>query len=159
MRVKLLVPSLAIVALGVAGCGGGSSGSASQSTKPSPPAKSAGPLHIFRVRLLGGKAERPPGAPRGTGTAVIAFHGSSTVCWRFAHLHGFTRATFAHIHVGATGRSGSVVVALSTGPALHHQGCVPARAALVKAIERHPADYYVNIHSAKYPGGAVRAQL
>jgi hypothetical protein len=116
-------------------------------------------MHIYRVRLSGGKAETPPGAPQGTGTAVIAFHGSSLVCWRFAHLHGFLDATFAHIHSGATGKSGNIVVPLSTSPALHHQGCVPVSAALVKAIERHPANYYVNIHSRQYPGGAVRAQL
>jgi hypothetical protein len=156
MRLKLLVPILAVLVLGVAACGG----SSSSSSKALPPAaKSAGPLRIYRVRLTGGKAETPPGAPQGTGDAVIAFHGSSLVCWRFAHLHGLINATFAHIHIGAKGKSGNIVVPLSTGPALHHQGCVTVSAVLVKAIERHPADYYVNIHSKQYPNGAVRAQL
>jgi hypothetical protein len=157
MRSKLIVLSLAAVVLGVAGCGGASS-SASSSKSSSPSAKTARPARIYRLALTG-KAETPPGAPTGTGAAVIAIHGSSTVCWRFAHLHGFTSATFAHIHLGATGKSGNIVVPLSTGPALHHQGCVAVNPALIRAIERNPHGYYVNIHSTKYPGGAVRAQL
>jgi hypothetical protein len=68
----------------------------------------------------------------------IAIHGSSVVCWRFAHLHGFTNATFAHIHVGAKGKSGNIVVPLSPGPRLHQGGCVPVSATLVKAIEHNP---------------------
>lgn len=56
-------------------------------------------------------------------------------------------ATFAHVHLSAKRKTGNIVVGLSTGPALHHQGCVPVTAVLVKAIESHPANYYVNIHS------------
>lgn len=159
MRSKLLVPSLAVLVLGVAACGSSSSSSVSLSKTLPAAAKSAGSLRIYRVGLTGGKAETPPGAPHGTGAAVIAFHGTSSLCWRFAHLHGFVNATFAHVHIGAKGKSGKIVVPLSTGPALHHQGCVPVSTALAKAIERRPADYYVNIHSAQYPSGAVRAQL
>ena len=156
MRAKLVFPSVLALLLSVAACGGGSS----SSTKPLPPgAKAVGPLHIYRVRLIGGKAETPPGSPQGTGAAVIAFHGSSLVCWRFAHLHGFTNATFAHIHIGAKGKPGNIVVPLSTSPALRHRGCVPVSTTVVKAIELHPAGYYVNVHSKLYPGGAVRAQL
>ena len=158
MRSKLLVPSLAVLMLGVAACGGSSPSSTSVSRAGLPAAKVAGPLRIYGVRLAG-TAETPPGAPNGTGVAIIAFHGSSVVCWRFAHLHGFINATFAHIHIGAKGKSGNIIVPLSTGPALHHQGCVPVSSTLVKAIERHPASYYVNIHSVQYPNGAVRAQL
>ncbi len=162
MRSKLLIPSLALLVLGVAACGSSSSNSASPSsssprTSLSAP-KHAGSIRIYRLKLMG-IAETPPGAPNGVGDAVIAFHGSSVVCWRFAHLHGFTAATFAHIHIGAKGKSGNIVAPLSTAPRLHHHGCVPVSPSLVKAIEHSPNDYYVNIHSAHYPGGAVRAQL
>lgn len=152
MRSRLLVSSLAVLALGVTACGSSSSKTGASA------GKHRGPVHIYRLALAG-RAETPPGAPQGTGAAVIAFHGSSVVCWRFAHLHGFTNATFAHIHVGAKGKAGNIVVPLSTGPRLHHQGCVHLSASLVKAVEQNPGDYYVNIHSTQYPGGAVRAQL
>lgn len=106
-----------------------------------------------------GSAETPRGAPQGTGAAIIAFHGSSGVCWRFAHLHGFADATVAHIHVGKRGHAGKIVVPLSPGARLHHQGCVPVSPAVITAIARDPGGYYVSIQSAKYPSGAVRAQL
>jgi hypothetical protein len=157
MRSKSLALSFAVLVLGATGCGG----SSSPGSGPKPglsAARGTGPIRIYRLALAG-SAETPVGAPSGVGVAVIAFHGSSVVCWRFAHLHGFTNATFAHIHRGPKGRSGNIVVPLSIGPALHHQGCVSVIRALVKAIEHNPRGYYVNIHSAKYPGGAVRAQL
>ncbi len=159
MRSRLLIPSLVLLVLGVTACGTSSPSSAKPSKALPPGANAGGPLHIYRVRLSGGKAETPLGAPQGTGAAIIALHGSSLVCWRFAHLHGFFNATFAQIYTGVKGKSGHIVVPLSPGPALHHQGCVPVNAMLVKAIERHPADYYVNIHSKRYPSGAVRAKL
>jgi len=158
MRLKLLVPLLAVSTLGVAACGGGSSSSAGPSKTGSPSATHGRPARVYRLALAGGN-ETPRGAPKGTGTAVIAIHGRSVVCWRFAHLHGFANATFAHIHIGAKGKSGNIVVPLSTGSRLHHRGCVSVSPALIKAIERRPHSYYVNIHSTAYPGGAVRAQL
>jgi hypothetical protein len=157
MRTKLLVPSLAVLMLGLAACGSGSSSSGTSSASRST-AKRTGPRRIYRVALTGA-GEKPRGAPAGSGAAVIAFHGSSVVCWRFAHLHGFTNATFADIHLGAAGRLGKLIVPLSTGPRLHHQGCVHVATSLTKAIEHSPHKYYVNIHSTQYPGGAVRGQL
>lgn len=158
MRSRLLALSFAVLMLGVTACGSSSSSSASSSKAGASAPTGGGPIRIYRLALLG-TAETPPGAPNGTGVAVIAFHGTSIVCWRFAHLHGFINATVAHIHIGAKGKSGNIVVPLSTGPGLHHQGCVPVSGALVKAIEHNPRGYYVNVHSTKYPGGAVRGQL
>lgn len=117
------------------------------------------PSRTYKLKLAG-KNEVPKGAPSGIGDAVIAIHGKTdAVCWRFSHLHGFTSATFAHIHQGVAGKSGNIVVPLSTGPALKHAGCVKASPALLKRIEANPHVYYVNIHSKKYPAGAVRSQL
>lgn len=135
----------------VSGCGGSSASSTTAKRRHRG-------VHTYRVKLSG-TAETPHGAPRGKGRAVIALHGSSKVCWRFTRLAGFTSATVAHIHRGAPGAAGAVVVPLSTAAKLHHRGCVTAPAAVIKAIEQNPAGYYVNIHSKQYPGGAVRAQL
>jgi CHRD domain len=155
MRSKLLASTSATaVVLAVAACGSSSSTSSSGSGKKHAHA----PIRIYRPKLTG-SAETPPGAPRGGGEAVIALHGSSKVCWRFVRLKGFTGATFAHIHRAPSGKAGNIVVPLSTGTKLHHKGCVSAAGAVIRAIEKDPAGYYVNIHSRKYPGGAVRAQL
>ncbi len=158
IRLQQAVPGLVIVALSIAGCGSGSS--SSRSSAPSSGQSAGGvsaPLRVYRVTLTG-KAENK-GAVSGAGAAVIAIHRHSVVCWRFAHLHGFLGATAAHIDVGPTGKSGRVLIPLSTGPRLHHRGCVQGSATAVNTIERHPAGYYVNIHSIQYPAGAVRGQL
>ncbi len=164
MRSTLMAAGLAALVLGVAACGGSNSSSPSSASSSTlrttglPGTPSGGRILIYRVKLTGG-AETPPGAPRGVGDAIVAFHGSSVVCWRFAHLHGFTHPTFAQIHIGAKGRSGNIVEPLSTGPRLHHQGCATVSANLVRSIKRGPQGYYLNIHSEQYPSGAVRAQL
>ena len=141
---------LASVSIGIAGC------RSTGATTPAP--ASDPPLHLYRVTLTG-RAEIPRGAANGTGYAIIAIHSGSIVCWRFAHLHGFLNASVAQIHAGLRGRSGKILVPLSTGPRLHHRGCVKVGAAAVTAIERAPSDYYVNVHSQRYPSGAVRGQL
>jgi CHRD domain len=160
MRSKVIVPAMGAVALSLAGCGSSGTGKTNRSgvKGSSAYASASPPTRIYRISL-NGKAEVPPGAPTGRSAAIIAFHGDSIVCWRFAHLHGFTSATFAHIHSGSQWQSGHIVVTLSTGPRLHHQGCVTVSPALTKAIWSAPSRYYVNIHSTRYPGGAVRGQL
>ncbi len=39
------------------------------------------------------------------------------------------------------------------------EGCVKVDRALALEILKRPADYYVNVHNAEFPGGAVRGQL
>lgn len=163
MRSRLLIPTFAVLALGLAACGTVSSSSAGGSssrsaTAGSPVVKRAGPIRIYRLRLSGA-TETPPGAPNGTGEAVIALHQGSLVCWRFAHLHGFANARAANIQLGANGKSGTLVAPLSTGPRLHHRGCVHVSPTLITAIEHDPHAYYVGIPSDQYPAGAVRARL
>ena len=141
---------LVISLIGITGCGG--SGSST------PSSASSRPLHLYRVRLTG-RAEIPKGAANGSGYAIIAIHRGSVVCWRFVHLNGFLNATVAQIHVGFNGRAGRVLQPLSTGPTLHHRGCIQTSPTAVTAIERNPSNYYVDVHSQLYPAGAVRGQL
>jgi CHRD domain len=151
----------AALALGLAACGSGGaatkSGSAHASSGTLVVARSR-PTRMYKV-ALSGRAETTGGAPQGRGVAIIAFHGDALVCWRFAHLHGFVDATHAGIHAGRAGRAGSAIVGLSSGPRLHHEGCVSISPTLTRAIWGKPGDYYVSVLSAQHPQGAVRAQL
>jgi hypothetical protein len=67
----------------------------------------------------------------------------------------------AHIHVGAAGAAGPVVLpleltGLETGLVAAGTATDPALAA---AILANPANYYVNVHTTECPGGAIRGQL
>lgn len=110
----------------------------------------------FEAHLLG-KSEVPKGAPSGKGTANITITGTK-VCWKFTGVKGIDKVTASHIHVGKAGTSGNVVVAFFAGP-LKTTGCVAAPAKVVAGIAKNPKGYYVNIHTLKYPAGAIRGQL
>jgi hypothetical protein len=103
-----------------------------------------------------GSAEVPKGAPRGHATAAVTITGTK-VCWRFTNVTGIDKTTAAHIHKGKAGTAGPVVVPF--GAAYKASGCIASTSAVVKGILANPAGYYVNIHTVKYPGGAVRGQL
>jgi hypothetical protein len=108
------------------------------------------------VVALAGKYEVPKGAPTGKGTATITISGTK-VCWAYTSLTGISNETASHIHKGAAGKAGPVVVPL--GGAFKAKGCTTTTAALAKAIAAHPGAYYVNVHTVKYPAGAIRSQL
>jgi hypothetical protein len=68
----------------------------------------------------------------------------------------------SHIHVGAEGVSGDVVVPLDVdGFEGSSEGCIEPMedAAALQAIVDDPAGYYVNLHTDEFQGGAIRGQL
>jgi hypothetical protein len=73
----------------------------------------------------------------------------------FAKLTG--PATAAHIHLGAIGASGNVVVPLCAPCKSPVTGTVTVSAALQKDFTKHLL--YVNVHTAKNPNGEIRGQL
>lgn len=101
------------------------------------------------------------GAPTGAGTANFA-----------VQLSGFpagTPAILAHIHTGAAGVNGGVVVntGLSPGaPIVIADGTAtmtindrPVSQEVATNIMNNPAGFYFNVHTPLNPGGAVRGQL
>ncbi|MGN6798206.1 MAG: CHRD domain-containing protein [Gaiellaceae bacterium] len=102
-----------------------------------------------------GKSETPKGDPDGRGTAEIKITGRK-VCWEIK-VSRVQTIVAAHIHKGGPGVEGPVVVPF--GKVFHSKGCTTTTAAIAAAIQNHPAAYYVNVHNAKYPGGALRGQL
>lgn len=111
---------------------------------------------------LTGAAERPgPGDPDGTGTALIRVTpGLGRVCFTLNVANITLPAAAAHIHIAPPTDPGPVVVTLVPPDASgSSQGCVSTTRALVKAILKNPAGYYVNVHTSDFPNGAVRGQL
>jgi hypothetical protein len=109
---------------------------------------------------LTGATEVPgPGDPDGSGHAWIRVNpGLGQVCYEL-HVTGIEPATGAHIHVGEAGVAGPVVVPLMAPTDGMSSGCAEVSRELAKAIIQDPSGYYVNVHNAVYPAGAVRGQL
>ena len=107
---------------------------------------------------LKGSNETPKGDPDGKGLAVLHLNASKgTVCWSFKGVTGIATPNAAHIHKGKKGVAGPVVVPF--GASYKASGCTKASKSTIDAIESNPNAYYVNIHNAKYPAGALRGQL
>jgi len=110
---------------------------------------------------LTGAAEAPtPGDPDGTGTATLTFNpGQSQICYELK-VSGIDAASAAHIHVGAAGKAGDVAVPLETPNAEGtSKACATVDREVLSQMMDNPSGYYVNVHNAKYPNGALRGQL
>jgi hypothetical protein len=108
----------------------------------------------LKATLTGG-VEVPKGSPNGKGSAEVYLTGTK-VCWEFKYS-GIDAPTASHIHKAPAHKAGPVVIPFGT--AFKKEGCTTTTPALAKAIVANPGAYYVNIHTAKYPAGALRGQL
>ena len=106
---------------------------------------------------LSGKSELPKAAAKGKGTVKITITGTK-VCWKFTGIGGIDKPLVSHIHKGTSTVSGPPVV-VPLGGKFSATGCIAAPAATAQAIAKNPKGYYVNVHTAKYPNGAIRGQL
>lgn len=117
--------------------------------------------------------EVPPANSSAFGSAFVAFDPiNNTIAWD-ARAHGIANPTLSHIHRGAAGVNGPVIINFATSagqiPGGRTVGAGPI--ALFQSGNLQPADlanlanpatasgYYVNIHSSAFPGGEVRGQL
>lgn len=109
---------------------------------------------------LTGAAEAPdPGDPDGSGTARVWVNaGQAEVCYLYT-VTGVAPLLAAHIHFAPAGVAGGVVVPLPPTSATGGSGCVDADRDLLIKILTDPSGYYVNVHNADFPAGALRGQL
>ncbi|MDQ1039026.1 hypothetical protein QFZ75_005442 [Streptomyces sp. V3I8] len=76
---------------------------------------------------------------------------------------GTATPTLAHLHQGGRGVNGDVKIPFFTEKlkdgSSHVYGTVKVRdAALLRDIKAHPENFYFNLHTGEFPGGAVRGQ-
>jgi CHRD domain len=108
------------------------------------------------VTLLGAQ-EVPPvtTTARGSGTIRIGDDGAISGSITTSGIMG----TAAHVHSGAAGKNGPVIVPLTKGTdgswtVANDAKLTPDQLNLFKA-----GDLYVNVHSAAHPDGEIRGQL
>jgi hypothetical protein len=112
----------------------------------------------FLASMSGANEVPTPGDPDGTGAASVTIDpttGEICVDLRVANI---ATPTMAHIHRGAPGVPGPVVVPL-TPPNPYSAECVTATPTLAAEIAANPAGFYVNVHNAEFPNGAIRGNL
>jgi hypothetical protein len=106
---------------------------------------------------LSGSNEVPPVTTSASGSGTVTIKPDGSVS---AHITvtGMT-ATASHIHEGAAGANGPVVVPFTKSA--DNVFDAPAGAKLTEAqmASYKAGKLYVNVHSAANPGGEVRAQL
>ena len=123
------------------------------------------------VTALTGQAELDGGALSadmdGTGTAqVFVNHGQRRVCWNLTNLANLDTLVAAHIHQAPSNASGPIRISFfHFGQPIDLEGCTEGTAlhpfdrARLKDVIQNPQNYYVNIHTSAFTGGAIRGQL
>lgn len=116
----------------------------------------------FTTSLSGAEEVPGLGDPNGKGWASLDVYDAGLVCYTLK-VQAVETPTAAHIHEAPAGMAGPVVVDLridlaeSRGNRLSY--CVNAPEDVAADIRANPSDYYVNVHNATYPAGAIRGQL
>ena len=114
---------------------------------------------------LSGSNQAPPVTTKGSGTVEGNYDAKTKVItlnlkWSLGNPGDTT--TMGHIHKGATGISGPVVIPFADLPsgATDQQFTFTSEPLTAgQETELKAGDYYVNIHSNTDPGGELRAQL
>jgi hypothetical protein len=111
-------------------------------------------IHVFEVPLNGAQEAPGPGDPDGTGLATLLFDDvANSVTWDIT-VANIEPITLDHIHFAPAGAPGPVVIdfggTLIGGPIVDPD---------VANVLLDPTQYYVNVHNADFPAGAVRGQL
>lgn len=106
--------------------------------------------------VLSGANETTPGDPDGAGAATVTVDVlAQEVCVDAAALN-LEPIVADHIHEGAAGANGPVVI--DFGGTLSDCVDVPD-AALLGRLVANPAGFYFNIHTQSFPAGAIRGNL
>ena len=106
---------------------------------------------------LTGAQEVPPNTSTAVGTASIKVDADGNVSGSVSAPT--LQARTAHIHIGAPGMNGPILISLSSGdPGTF---TVPEGAKLTpdQMTAYKAGNLYVNVHTAEHPGGEIRAQL
>ena len=97
----------------------------------------------------------------GAGQAEITVNaGRGEVCFTLK-WQDIGRLAAAHVHEAAAGANGPIVFGFpsSTFTPGKATGCTSVDGEVLRGILTDPTGYYVNFHTAEFPGGAVRGQL
>jgi len=113
----------------------------------------------YKATLTG--AQEPGGGdPDGAASAEISISDNfGQICYDLNDIRGIGPITAAHVHRGAPGVNGPVVFTLKPANEGGYKGCSGGAEWTQDRIENNPQAFYVNVHTAEFPNGAIRGQL
>lgn len=153
VRHTATVLASAAALLALSACGGMSMGAPAAPMSPSASMATT----VSMVTELAARNEVPPTASTGKGRATATLDRTTRVLTWSVQYEGLTGpATGAHIHAGAEGTNGPVVVPFAVTPSP-----ITGSTTLTEAQVAQLAQglWYVNVHTAANPGGEIRGQL
>ncbi len=112
--------------------------------------------NVIFTANLNGASEVPANASTATGAATLNFN-TATKIFVIAVTHSGLTVSNGHIHKAAVGASGAPVFAFASfaSPINYTSGTLTAG----QEADLNAGLYYVNLHSAAFPGGEIRGQL
>jgi len=124
-----------------------------------------GDMNAFKTMQLSGSNESPSNSSTGSGTIEGNFNTKTKVItlnikWSLGNPNDTT--TMGHIHKGAAGVSGPVIIpfeGLPSGSTDQKYQFISQPISADQEADLNAGSYYANIHSTTYPGGELRAQL
>jgi len=126
---------------------------------------------------LSGKDEVPPTESNSTGTAKFQVNENNSQVSYWANITGIKKVNQAHIHNGTSGENGDIVATLSKGksakgddrpPQIGFAGNItkddlqgPLKGKEISDLVSlmSSGGSYANVHTDKYPKGAIRGQI
>jgi hypothetical protein len=168
MKSRIIIAVTAIALIGALAIGGTSSanrgGKHGKSHRAKRVVKKSTLFAVLtgRNELNATTLKRGAGDPDGFGSANVLTAKADTVCFGIS-VTGVGTPTAAHIHRGKSNQNGPIVIpftAPTSGDPGASSGCVSGvSTSLVTELRTKPHRFYVNVHTADFPGGAIRGQL
>jgi hypothetical protein len=113
----------------------------------------------FCAELKGAGPESDALDPEAGGSAQLEVGGAS-IRFHIQTSPDLGKVVATHLHQGAAGINGPMALELNPGFAGQIlKGSIAVDSDLAARVVASPSQYYVKLHSLKFPGGAIRGQL
>lgn len=116
--------------------------------------------------LYGDQVVPGPADPDGHGDGNVRDFNQRTglFCYGVTHITAVSEPfTAGYIRQAPPGETGPVVATLFEEPRtsfdLENGACLTADVHTVKRMDKHPEEFYMELHNGEYPKGAIRGQL
>jgi hypothetical protein len=139
-----------VVSIALAGCSHGKQSSVPPTTKVPAP---------FSFTLSGDQEGPAPGDPNASGHASVTLRpATSEICIDLS-VDKTDQIVAVHLQEGPIHQQGPIVLPLPDVVNNKASGCRKLETSRFSAVRGHPDSFFINVRTAKFPGGSIRGQL